>query len=144
MINVSPIGRNCSQVERDEFDAYDKVRVACYVPLSLSASDWLRHALRNIRFARRWLLYWRRSSPLLTSRYKLGWLPRRSLSVYFDSVPLQFSIGGQISFDVFPQGWDKTFCLPFLQKDGFTEIHFFGDKTSKVNDRRTITYRNRA
>jgi hypothetical protein len=25
MINVSPIGRNCSQSERDEFEAYDKV-----------------------------------------------------------------------------------------------------------------------
>ena len=27
---------------------------------------------------------------------------------------LQFSIGGQISFDVFPRGWDKTYCLRFL------------------------------
>ena len=26
MINVSPIGRNCSQEERDEFEKYDKVR----------------------------------------------------------------------------------------------------------------------
>lgn len=26
MINVSPIGRNCSQEERDEFERYDKVR----------------------------------------------------------------------------------------------------------------------
>jgi hypothetical protein len=25
MINVSPIGRNCSQEERDEFERYDKV-----------------------------------------------------------------------------------------------------------------------
>lgn len=25
MINVSPIGRNCSQEERDEFEKYDKV-----------------------------------------------------------------------------------------------------------------------
>lgn len=40
---------------------------------------------------------------------------------------LQFSIGGQISFDVFPTGWDKTYCLQFLE--GFDEIHFFGDKT---------------
>ena len=40
---------------------------------------------------------------------------------------LQFSIGGQISFDVFPKGWDKTYCLQFLT--GFDEIHFFGDKT---------------
>ncbi|XP_074330971.1 phosphomannomutase isoform X2 [Apium graveolens] len=30
---------------------------------------------------------------------------------------------------VFPQGWDKTYCLQYL--DDFTEIHFFGDKTYK-------------
>ncbi|CAH0387947.1 unnamed protein product [Bemisia tabaci] len=42
---------------------------------------------------------------------------------------LTYSIGGQISFDVFPTGWDKTYCLQFL--DDFAErIHFFGDKTS--------------
>ena len=27
---------------------------------------------------------------------------------------LQFSIGGQISIDVFPIGWDKTFCIQHL------------------------------
>jgi hypothetical protein len=27
MLNVSPIGRSCSQEERDAFEAYDKVRV---------------------------------------------------------------------------------------------------------------------
>lgn len=51
---------------------------------------------------------------------------------------LKFSIGGQISFDVFPVGWDKTYCLQFLnngfdgkegENDSFDEIHFFGDKT---------------
>lgn len=40
---------------------------------------------------------------------------------------MKYSIGGQISFDVFPVGWDKTFCLRFL-KD-YQEIYFFGDKT---------------
>lgn len=44
-----------------------------------------------------------------------------------ESVGLKFSIGGQISIDIFPHGWDKTFCLQFL-KD-FDEIHFFGDRT---------------
>jgi len=28
MINVSPIGRNCSREERNEFNEYDKVRMA--------------------------------------------------------------------------------------------------------------------
>ena len=39
------------------------------------------------------------------------------------------SIGGQISFDVFPKGWDKTYCLQFVEGEGYDEIHFFGDKT---------------
>ena len=40
-------------------------------------------------------------------------------------------LGGQISIDVFPQGWDKRYCLQYL-KD-FKEIHFFGDKTMPVS-----------
>ncbi|KAJ4833834.1 hypothetical protein Tsubulata_022439 [Turnera subulata] len=87
MLNVSPIGRNCSQEERDEFEKYDKVH--------------------NIR-------------PKMVS----------VLREKFAHFNLTFSIGGQISFDVFPQGWDKTYCLRYL--DEFTEIHFFGDKTYKV------------
>ncbi len=42
---------------------------------------------------------------------------------------LTYSIGGQISFDVFPKGWDKTFCLNHIDNGEFDEIHFFGDKT---------------
>ncbi|PPD77086.1 hypothetical protein GOBAR_DD25994 [Gossypium barbadense] len=47
----------------------------------------------------------------------------------FAHLNLTFSIGGQISFDVFPEGWDKTYCLRYLEE--FQEIHFFGDKTYK-------------
>ncbi|XP_067912235.1 phosphomannomutase 2 isoform X1 [Heterodontus francisci] len=43
---------------------------------------------------------------------------------------LTFSIGGQISFDVFPDGWDKRYCLGILESDNYKTIHFFGDKTS--------------
>lgn len=43
----------------------------------------------------------------------------------------QYFSGGQISFDCFPIGWDKTYCLKHVQNDGFTNIHFFGDKTNK-------------
>lgn len=64
----------------------------------------------------------------------------------------RYSIGGQISFDVFPQGWDKTYCLQHLAKEkdlpggvDYTTIHFFGDKTDKggndyeiYSDSRTI------
>ena len=50
----------------------------------------------------------------------------------FPDYGLTFSIGGQISFDVFPNGWDKTFCLRHVEDEKFSEIHFFGDKTHKV------------
>lgn len=47
-----------------------------------------------------------------------------------------YSIGGQISFDVFPTGWDKTFCLQHVENEkklpggaDYSTIHFFGDKT---------------
>jgi phosphomannomutase len=44
---------------------------------------------------------------------------------------LKFSIGGQIGIDVCPIGWDKTFCLQFVQEQEFKTIHFFGDKTEE-------------
>ena len=50
----------------------------------------------------------------------------------FPDAGLTFAIGGQISIDVFPNGWDKRFCLQFLLKDDIKTIHFFGDKTAKV------------
>ena len=63
----------------------------------------------------------------------------------FADLKFTYSVGGQISFDVrlplsfqtglfsfpllqvFPAGWDKTFCLRYL--DEFETVHFFGDKT---------------
>jgi phosphomannomutase len=85
MMNISPIGRNCSQSERDEFEKYDEV-----------------HHVRAKLIA--------------------------DLQAAFPDLPLKYSVGGQISFDVFPIGWDKTYCLQFV-KDKFDVIHFFGDKT---------------
>jgi phosphomannomutase len=87
MMNISPIGRNCSREERNEFEEFDKtanVRTAFVEALKTELAD----------------------------------------------LNLQFSIGGQISFDVFPAGWDKTFCLRYVEKE-YTEIHFFGDKCYK-------------
>ncbi|KAI8609684.1 phosphomannomutase [Chytriomyces sp. MP71] len=86
MINVSPIGRNCSHAERDEFEAYDKIH--------------------NIR-------------PKMVE----------ALKKEFPDFGLIYSIGGQISFDVMPVGWDKTYCLRHIQDQKFSKIHFFGDKT---------------
>jgi mannose-1-phosphate guanylyltransferase/mannose-6-phosphate isomerase len=74
----------------------------------------------------------------------------------FSDYNLKYSIGGQISFDVFPQGWDKTFCLDYLSEDSilssnemnYKEIHFFGDKTNFggndyeiYNDKRVIGHK---
>ncbi|KAL8836550.1 MAG: hypothetical protein Q9170_002870 [Blastenia crenularia] len=69
----------------------------------------------------------------------------------FSDFGLTFSIGGQISFDVFPTGWDKTYCLQHLKSEksisgvDYKTIHFFGDKTAKggndyeiYEDERTI------
>jgi hypothetical protein len=54
------------------------------------------------------------------------------LRAEFADYGLTFSIGGQISFDVFPNGWDKTYALRHVEAEGFEEIHFFGDKTFPV------------
>src|SRR5947199_6553825 len=53
----------------------------------------------------------------------------------------RYSIGGQISFDVFPNGWDKTYCLRHVEAEAdpskglsgihYKTIHFFGDKSFK-------------
>ena len=62
-----------------------------------------------------------------------------------------YSIGGQISFDVFPTGWDKTYCLQYIEAEKdvsgieYKNIHFFGDKAFEggndweiYSDERTI------
>ncbi|EDR05541.1 phosphomannomutase [Laccaria bicolor S238N-H82] len=55
----------------------------------------------------------------------------QALKDNFPDYGLTYSIGGQISFDVFPHGWDKTFALGRVADEEFEEIHFFGDKTYK-------------
>lgn len=88
MMNVCPVGRQCSREERNAFNAYDN-----------------EHKVRAKFIA--------------------------ALEKEFVDLDLKYSIGGQISFDVFPRGWDKTFALRHFEKIGktFKEIHFFGDKT---------------
>ncbi|KAK9458589.1 eukaryotic phosphomannomutase [Lipomyces oligophaga] len=88
MINVSPVGRNASKQERDDYEKYD-----------------LEHHIRE---------------KMVTA-----------LKTEFPDFGLTYSIGGQISFDVFPTGWDKTYCLQHTEKEGYTTVHFFGDKSFK-------------
>lgn len=45
----------------------------------------------------------------------------------FPDYDLKYSIGRQISFDVFPIGWDKSYCLQLISEK-YDQIHFFGDK----------------
>lgn len=86
MLNVSPIGRSCTQEERQEFFELDK-------------TEKIRETFVSV------------------------------LKEEFKGKGLSFSIGGQISFDVFPDGWDKRYCLGIVEKDQYSTIHFFGDKT---------------
>lgn len=57
-----------------------------------------------------------------------------ALKKKFPDYGLSYSIGGQISFDVFPTGWDKTYCLQHVLAEKeisgveYSTIHFFGDK----------------
>jgi len=87
LINVSPIGRSCSQLEREEFNELDK------------KYKYRETLIKNIKL-------------------ELG-----NITDEFN-----FSIGGQISFDMFPKGWDKTFALQFVEKK-YDKIYFFGDMT---------------
>ena len=108
MVNISPVGRNATQAERDAFQKYDH-----------------EHGVRAAMI--------------------------KALQAKFPDSGLTYSIGGQISFDAFPAGWDKTYCLKHVEAEKersgveYTTIHFFGDKTQKggndyeiFKDRRTI------
>ena len=94
MINISPVGRNASTDERNDYEKYDK-----------------QHQIREKFVA--------------------------ALRNEFPDLGLTYSIGGQISFDVFPTGWDKTYCLRHVEHEQelsgveYTTIHFFGDKAFK-------------
>jgi hypothetical protein len=54
------------------------------------------------------------------------------ITVFKQNNKINFLLGGQISFDVFPDGWDKRYALKHLQKDNVEKIYFFGDKTFQV------------
>lgn len=54
-----------------------------------------------------------------------------ALSKEFEGVDLTYAIGGMISFDVYPNGWDKSYCLTRIPSGKFKEIHFFGDQVER-------------
>uniref|UniRef100_A0A4X2KCW5 Phosphomannomutase n=1 Tax=Vombatus ursinus TaxID=29139 RepID=A0A4X2KCW5_VOMUR len=71
-----------------------------------------------------------------------------ALKAEFGGKGLRFSRRGMISFDVFPEGWDKRYCLDRLDQESFDTIHFFGNETSPArndyeiyDDPRTVGHR---
>lgn len=106
MLNVCPIGRQCTRDERNFFADYD-----------------LKHNVRGTMI--------------------------KKLQEEFHDIDLTYSVGGQISFNVFPHGWDKTYALKFVTNaTNYTQIHFFGDQTEAggndyeiFNDPRTIGHK---
>lgn len=85
LINLCPVGRSCTQAERDAFADFD-------------SENFVRQKMVE------------------------------ALHKRFPENKLNFAIGGQISIDVFPQGWDKRYCLRYLESN-FRRIVFFGDRT---------------
>ena len=77
MINVSPIGRNCSREERNAYEEFD-----------------LKNNVRKNMIA--------------------------AMESQLGDLNLTYSIGGQISFDVFPKG----ICLSHFQNKSFDRFKF--------------------
>lgn len=48
---------------------------------------------------------------------------------YFGSQQIRATVklGGDTSFDIYPDGWDKTYCLRHVESD-MRDIYFFGDR----------------
>ena len=112
MINISPIGRSCSQKERETFFEQDK------------KFKYRENLIKCIKGRWEELMYESEEN----------------------ETELKFSIGGMISIDIFPKGWDKTYCLNLVEDD-YEKIYFFGDKTFEggndfeiFNDSRTEGY----
>ena len=121
---MCPVGRSCTQDERMEFFEYDKVGVIleCLVIFLIELIQ--QHGIR-VKFVEAL----EKEFPDLGLKFSIGEV---NLKLKKFSNLTRSIAGGQISFDVFPIGWDKTFCLRFVENDGYKEIHFFGDKTHEV------------
>ncbi|XP_041981405.1 phosphomannomutase-like [Aricia agestis] len=91
MINICPVGRSCSQAERDEFIKYDT-----------------ENGIRK-KFV-------------------------EALQNEFSDTKLCFTLGGQISIDIYPATWDKTICRQLYIGYEFREIHYYGGMTMQGSD----------
>jgi phosphomannomutase len=85
MLNISPIGRNCSREERNAYETFDLVSLFAFFVLlyfQFSFANYYIFQANNIR-----------KTMVEIMRDK------------FAHLNLTFSIGGQISFDMFPTGF---------------------------------------
>lgn len=73
MINICPIGRQCTYEERVEFNKLDE-------------EQQIRRKMVE------------------------------ALEKEFSDIDISFAIGGMISIDAFPRGWDKRFCLQHVSQ----------------------------
>lgn len=73
MINICPIGRQCSYEERTEFNRLDN-----------------EQGIRQ-KFV-------------------------EALRKEFEEIGMEFAIGGMISIDAFPNGWNKSYCLQHVKQ----------------------------
>ena len=48
---------------------------------------------------------------------------------------IEFAIGGKTSIDIYPKGWDKTYCLQHIEGD---DIWFWGDSCGPNGNDRTL------
>jgi hypothetical protein len=70
----------------------------------------------------------RRMKAALKSRFHIREQMIEHLRERFKHLNFVYSIGGQISFDVMPQGWTKEYALRFLPEKEYSRIVFIGDK----------------
>lgn len=197
MLNVSPIGRNCSRDEREAFNRYDAVSFPLfsqYILYALFLSSIYIFDLENFHiqqysysFSRAnffkmsgawhsrshgqkvaWrvfsfgfaIFYWRTSNEFIMNHtgkqlfFSLIYWAREIINstkwnaINFSGILVKLTLRflntnmtssffpplcHKISFDVFPRGWDKTYCLRYVESENFSDIHFFGDKTEEVS-----------
>eukprot|EP01055_Gregarina_sp_Pseudo9_P000871 Gregarina_sp_Pseudo_9__870@NODE_1558_length_1498_cov_11_497601_g1445_i0_p1_GENE_NODE_1558_length_1498_cov_11_497601_g1445_i0NODE_1558_length_1498_cov_11_497601_g1445_i0_p1_ORF_typecomplete_len275_score48_47PMM/PF03332_13/4_4e59Hydrolase_3/PF08282_12/5_3e07Trehalose_PPase/PF02358_16/0_19Trehalose_PPase/PF02358_16/8_8e02_NODE_1558_length_1498_cov_11_497601_g1445_i02861110 len=100
------------------------------LPVKTSNFVELRHGTLNVSpIGRACSIEERESFATLDAQLHIREELQRKLTERFGAkMGLAFATGGQISLDIYPEGWDKTFCLSLLDLKNYREIHFFGDR----------------
>jgi len=53
------------------------------------------------------------------------WIKQLKIDLETDNIPVTVALGGSTSFDIYPNGWDKTYVMKHLDED---KIYFIGDR----------------